>query len=161
MRVLSFDQASAKSGFALYDDGKLVDHGVIAVKEKDAALKLNIMFAEIANKIEENTPDLVVIEGTALQSNAYSLIMLAQLQGMIVGYCYKKNVEYKIVGATTWRKALGFRQGPKVARKELKAQAKELALKLVNEDKKVTEDEADAICIGYACVSNKSILGGN
>ena len=43
----------------------------------------------------------------------------------------------------------------------LKAQAKELALKLVNEDKKVTEDEADAICIGYACVSNKSILGGN
>jgi Holliday junction resolvasome RuvABC endonuclease subunit len=161
MRVLSFDQASAKSGFALYDDGKLVDHGAITVKEKDAALRLNIMFTEIANKIEEYTPDLVIIEGTALQSNAYSLIMLAQLQGMIVGYCYKKNVKYKIVGVTTWRKALGFRQGPKVAKKELKAQAKELALKLVNEDKKVTEDEADAICIGYACVSNKSILGGN
>ena len=161
MRVLSFDQASAKSGFALFDDEKLVDHGVIAVKEKDASLKLNIMFAEISKKIEENTPDLVIIEGTALQSNAYSLIMLAQLQGMIVGYCYKKNVEYKIVGATTWRKALGFKQGPKVARKELKAQAKELATKLINKDKKVTEDEADAICIGYACVSNKSILGGN
>ena len=151
MKILSFDQASAKSGFALFDDGKLVDHGVIAVKEKDASLKLNIMFAEIAKKIEENAPDLVIIEGTALQSNAYSLIMLAQLQGMIVGYCYKKNVEYKIVGATTWRKALGFKQGPKVARKELKAQAKELALGLIEGDeKKVTEDEADAICIGYA-----------
>lgn len=161
MRVLSFDQASVKSGFAVYDNGNLVDHGVIVVKEKDAALKLNMMFAEITKKIEEISPDLVVIEGVALQSNAYSLIMLAQLQGMIIGYCYKKNVEHKVIGTTTWRKALGFRQGPKVERKELKVQAKEMAAKLINEDKKVTEDEADAICIGYAYVSNNSILGGN
>lgn len=161
MRILSFDQASAKTGFALYSNGKLAEHGVIAVKEKDSALKLNKMFAEVAKKIEELSPDLVVIEGVALQSNAYSLIMLAQLQGMIVGYCFKKELKYKIIGTTTWRKALGFRQGPKVERKELKAQAKEKALQLIEGEKKVTEDEADAICIGYASVLTESILGGN
>ena len=161
MKILSFDQASAKTGFALYEDGVLKDHGVIAVKEKEAKIKLNIMFSEIAEKIEENSPDLVVIEGVALQKSAYSVIMLAQLQGMIIGYCIKTGIKISVVGTTSWRKVLCFRQGPKVERKELKTQAKELALRLVAKDKKVTEDEADAICIGYAASLDKSILGGN
>lgn len=161
MKILSFDQASAKSGFALYEDGVLKEHGVIVIKEKDVKLKLNAMFSQIIEKIEEYAPDLVVVEGVALQKSAYSVIMLAQLQGMIIGYCVKIGVKISVVGTTTWRKVLCFRQGPKVERKELKAQAKELALRLVGEDKKVTEDEADAICIGYAASLDKSILGGN
>ena len=57
MRVLSFDQASAKSGFALYDDGKLVDHGVIAVKEKVCCFtghrKMYMSDFEVRSRLEE------------------------------------------------------------------------------------------------------------
>ena len=158
MRILSFDQATAKTGFAVFDNDKLIESGVIKAKADTSTDKLNEMFSLVVLKIESTNPDIVVIEGVVLQKSPYVLIMLAQLQGMIVGYCHKKGVLIEIFGATTWRKNLNFNQGIKVARKELKRQAKEYASRLT--DKKVTEDEADAICIGSSYVKSR-ILGGN
>ena len=51
---------------------------------------------------------------------------------------------------TAWRRQLKFQQGPDVVRSELKKQAQKYALD--NFELKVTQDEADAICIGLAAV---------
>lgn len=149
MRLLAFDQSSKKSGWSLVEDGKYVKSGIIDKHTiADIDTRIGEMGIAICQQIKELNPEIVIIEDVQNQSSIATVVHLARLQGFILGWCYVKHIRTEIVKPTEWRKALGFSQGPKVKRQELKEQS----LNYVESkyDTILPEDQAEAVCIGDA-----------
>ena len=147
MKVLSMDQSTRITGFAVFNDGKYVKSGVIdlhKVKETDERSKQ--MAVEICRLIGDTKPDITIIEEVQQQSNVSTVIKLARIQGVAIGFCAAHNIDLHILTPTRWRSALGYQQGPKVKREQLKQQSRDfvknvLGLSIESED----ENEATAI----------------
>lgn len=80
-----------------------------------------------------------------------AVILLARLQGIIMGFCDMLNIPYTVYLPSQWRKVLGFKQG-RVTRENLKQQAIDLIRDTYNLS--VQTDEADALCIAMAYLKN-------
>ena len=149
MKVLVFDQSTRKTGWAVFVGYELREHGLIDcdVKSVDPQERFEAMCRAVCNLIVRVKPEFVVLEGVAFQRNAATLIELAQLQGVIIGECYRGQIEFYIYPPSSWRKDLGFKQG-NLKRAELKV----LSIQYVEENygMKPEEDLAEAICIGTA-----------
>lgn len=110
------------------------------------------MCSSMRDLVEQLHPDLVVFEDVALQCNAYSLVLLARLQGMLIWLCHTHEIEFYIYASSSWRKALGFAQGRGHPRSDLKQQAIDYVHNTYNLD--VDEDRTDAISIGSAFITS-------
>lgn len=149
MRVLSFDQSTVVTGWAIFDDGAYVKSGTIDLSNNhDMANRLKHMIMMISGMITAIKPNLVVVEDVQNQMNNATFKTLAQLQGAIMHICFANEIRLSIVAPSTWRRKLGFQQGRKIRRSYLKMQAVEYAKQYCK--KKITDDEADAICIGVS-----------
>jgi Holliday junction resolvasome RuvABC endonuclease subunit len=149
MKVLAFDQSTKISAYSIFIDGRYVESGYIDLhKIKDTSERVRAMGVELGNVIEKYQPDKVVLEEVAQQSNPLTLKLLARIQGIIIGFCAAHNIETYIVEPSKWRSTLKFKQGSKVKREELKAQA----IKYVKDvyELELTEDECEATCINEA-----------
>lgn len=150
MKILAFDQSSRLSGWAIFEDGEYVDSGVIDKhKITDSDKRIADMGLAIYKKIKEVNPDICVIENIQNQSNTATVILLARLQGMILGYCAAHKIRTEILGPSQWRSALSFKQGAKVKREELKKQAEDYVKKNFS-SLDCGQDESEAVCIGVA-----------
>lgn len=150
MTVLSFDQSTRCSGYAVFENGKYVCSGVIDMsKSKLNTHERSFEMAKSLWKIIENyKPDYLVLEDTQQQNNVKTVITLARLQGMIIGYAEAHNIKVHILLPSAWRKALGYSQGPKVKREELKRQSADYVKSKYGFV--LSEDENEAICEGIA-----------
>ncbi len=110
--------------------------------------RVYVMIKRICGYIRKYAPDSVVIEDVALQSNAATLILLARLQGAIIGYCLVNNMPCAILKPPNWRKILGFNQGQGIKRNNLKKQAVNYVKS--NYGLKLSVDVCEAVCIGDA-----------
>lgn len=148
-KVLNFDQSTKLSAYSLFVDGKYQESGYIDLhKIKDTSERVRAMGVELCKTIEKYSPDQVVIEEVAQQSNALTLKLLARIQGIIIGFCAAHNIETYIVEPSKWRSKLHFKQGSGVKREELKTQAIQYVKDIYDLD--LSEDECEAICIGDA-----------
>jgi Holliday junction resolvasome RuvABC endonuclease subunit len=93
-------------------------------------------------------PDYLIIEDTQQQNNVQTVITLARLQGMIIGYAEAHGIKVHILLPSQWRAALGYTQGPKVKRAELKKQSADYIKQHFGFI--LSEDENEAICEGIA-----------
>lgn len=149
MKILAFDQATIKTGVAWFEDTTLQGFELIDFhKIKDTKQRQQLMILKMYEKIRECNPDVIVFEDVAMQRSAGAVILLAQIQGSLLGYCLEHDIVGVIYKPSEWRKMLGFKQGSKVKREALKKQAVEYAKKYYGVD--AGEDIADAICIGHA-----------
>lgn len=149
MKLLSIDQSTKATGWAMFDGTDLVAHGVISPKSgEDLWERMQIIRNEIDRLIKENKPKAVVIEGVAMLRDQQALIKLGQLQGLIMASAFSRNIPIDIYMPTHWRKLNGFKQGGGVKRAYLKQQA----IDMIENDYGLspTEDEAEAIAIGVA-----------
>lgn len=151
MRILAFDQASAVTGWALFVDGALTRYGKIDLRKvKDKTERHKQMNIATIDLLTEVQPDYVVIEDVYVGVNAQSIITITRYQGLIMGHCNCNDIPVELMLPTSWRKLLRFTQGGKTVRSDLKKQAQDYVQQ--HFDLKATQDEADAICIGYAAV---------
>lgn len=150
-RILSLDQSTTRSGYAIFVDGKYDHSGLIDKhKNKDTNSRFKEMYEGIHEVIEKEKPNVVIIEDTQMQGgNAAIFKTLCQLQGAIIGICYAMGIRFYVIAPTQWRAALHFKQGPKVKREELKAQSIAFAKKEFGIDKYEDEMEACAICAAF------------
>ena len=149
MKVVSFDQATWISGYAVIEDGEYKKSGTVTSRKKEGIEDRFIsMTKELCKIIADEDADCVVIEDVQQQVNKQTFKHLARLQGAILGYCGVNDIPCLVYPATTWRRRLGFSQGQGVKRQGLKSQAIEYVKD--NCKKNVKNDEADAICIGLA-----------
>ena len=149
MRILSMDQSTRITGYAVFDGGKYVKSGVIDLhKIKDTDERSKHMAVEICNLIEGVKPDCVIIEEVQQQSNTATVIKLARIQGVAIGFCAAHNIDLHILTPSRWRAVLSYQQGPKVKREVLKQQSLDFVKK--NFKLELIEDEAEAVCINEA-----------
>lgn len=157
MKILAFDQATQKTGYAVFDDTDLYKHGLIDLsKEKDTWERMQMMRSRIDDIIKRTKPSVVIIEGVAMQRNPQVLIELGRLQGFVMSSAFSRDIPVTIYLPTTWRKAVGIKQGGGIKREQLKAQA----VDLVQEAYGITaqEDEVEAIAIGMAYLINSGAI---
>ena len=149
-KVICFDQSTRCSGWAYFLDGKYIESGTIDMSKS----KLNTdersfeMAKEIWKVIKKYKPEHVVIEDTQQQNNVKTVIILARLQGAIIGYAEAHGVKVHILLPSQWRKVLDYAQGPKVKRQELKQQSIDYVMD--NFGLYLSEDECEAIAEGVA-----------
>lgn len=132
LRIISIDQASVNTGWAVFQDGVYKESGVISLKGKDwtdTDIRLNEMIKQIFHVINEAMPDLVVMEDVYKQANQASFKLLSRLQGAIMGFCLEYDYGLYIMAPTVWRSCLGFNQGKTIKRNSLKIQSQEYAVK--------------------------------
>lgn len=149
-KVLSLDQSTRCTGYGFFDNSEYVCSGIIDMSKSQ--LETNERSFEMAKEIwkviDEYKPTYLVIEDTQQQSNIKTVITLARLQGMIIGYAEAHGVKVHILLPSKWRSALSYNQGPKVKRKELKKQSLDYVKENLGLD--LPEDQAEAIAEGVA-----------
>lgn len=149
-KVLSMDQSTRVSGYSLFEDDKYICSGIVDMSKS----KLNTyersfeMAKELWKIINKYKPDYLVIENVQQQSGIQTVIVLARLQGMIIGYAEAHGVETYILLPTEWRAKLEYSQGPKVKRAELKQQSIDYVKNKYGFD--LPEDECESIALNDA-----------
>ena len=148
-KILSFDQSTKISAYSVFVDNKYIECGYIDLhKIKDTSERIRAMGVELGKIIKKYSPDKVVMEEVAQQSNPLTLKLLARIQGVIIGFCAANNIETYIIEPSKWRSVLNFKIGAGVKREELKSQAMNYVKDKYNLD--LTEDCCEAICINEA-----------
>lgn len=150
MRVMSLDQSTRVSGYSVFDDGEYVCSGVIDKNKSELPTyeRSFEMARDLWGIIKKYKPDHLILEDVQQQNSVNTVIILARLAGMIIGYAEAHGVQVHILLPTQWRKALEYSQGPKVKRQELKQQSLDYVREHYGFVK--TEDENEAICINAA-----------
>lgn len=150
MKILSLDQSTRITGWSLFEDSKYVKSGVIDLhKIKDTDERSKQMAVEICKLIENAKPDCTIIEEVQQQSNVSTVIKLARIQGVAIGFCAAHNIDLHILTPSRWRSALQYKQGPTVKRENLKQQSRDF-VKNVLELNIESEDENEATAMNEA-----------
>lgn len=150
MLFISFDQATVTTGYSVFLNKDLIDYGKFK-HEGDPFYRLIAQKSNI-NSIIKDFMDkypkekiTITFEDIQLQQNVDTFKKLAQLQGAVIsGVIEEFGIKPQLVLASSWK---GFARVTGRARAEQKRNAQ----KMIQEkyDKKVTQDEADAILIGF------------
>jgi Holliday junction resolvasome RuvABC endonuclease subunit len=134
----------------VFDNGEYICSGIVDLnKSKLPTYERSFEMAKRLWKVlEEYKPDHLVIEDTQQQNNVKTVIILARLQGMLIGYAEAHGIKVHILLPSQWRAALGYTQGPKVKREALKQQSIDYVKN--NFELDLPEDQAEATCIAEA-----------
>ena len=150
MRVLSMDQSTRVSGYSYFEDGKYVASGVVDMSK--SKLETDERSFEMAKSlwkiIKQYKPEHLIIENVQQQMSPKTVIVLARLQGMIIGYAEAHGVKTHILLPSQWRAVLHYSQGSKVKRAELKKQSIDYVKEKYGFD--APEDECEAIALNDA-----------
>ena len=149
-KVLSVDQSTRCSGYCLVEDGKYVCSGVIDLSKStlETPDRSFEMAKAIWKLVKKYKPTHIIIEDVQNQNSTKTVVILARLQGLILGYAEAHGVETHILAPTVWRRELDYRQGPKVKRAELKQQSADYVQNKYGFVK--SEDENEAIALNDA-----------
>ena len=154
MRVLALDQASRTSGWAVFDDGKLVTYGKFTADQADVGDRLHFIRTRISWLIDDYDIDEVVFEDIQLQGNVANNVATFKALAEVFGVLYELFVMLKIprtaVLSTVWKSTLGIKGKERAAQKKAAQAWVEKTYGI-----KPTQDECDAICIGAHYVNNK------
>ncbi len=150
MKVLALDQSTRVTGYSLFEDMRYVKSGVIDLhKNTDTNERSKQMAVEICKLIENTKPDCVIIEEVQNQSNISTVIKLARIQGVAIGFCAAHNIDLHILTPSQWRAALDYKQGPKIKREILKQQSRDFVKNVLGLNI-TSEDETEAVAINEA-----------
>lgn len=147
MIILAFDQASRTSGWSVFEDKELINHGTFTFTDSNLGLRLWKIRQKVIELVNKYDPDRIIYEDIQLQqgpiNNVETFKTLAEVFGIIYEYATEIGKPNEAILSGTWRKGLGI-AGRR--RDEQKANAQKWVLD--NCGVRVVEDEADAICIG-------------
>ena len=158
MITLSLDPSTKASGWAIYKDQDLYDHGVITASSSNLYNRIEKMQIEIDKIIKQYKVERVIIEDVLpqdVENNSKVYKALMYLQGAIMKIMNKNNLvdKVKFIFPSEWRKLCGIHTGRGIKRGSLKP--KDIAFVKSQFDLSVGDDEADAIAIGFAAVGGK------
>ena len=157
MIVLSLDQAAVTTGWALFENNKLINKGSFTIK-KTLPIEVRLwqiqqsLLDVIYKNLNDRNPDIIVFEGIQQQSNVETFRKLAMVQAAILLLCYDLGIKYIVYSPSEWRAINGGGYGRK--REEQKNAAIVKAKEWYQVE--VDSDIADAINIGHAYLINRT-----
>ena len=154
MRLLALDQASRTTGYAVFDGQNLIASGTFTLTSDDIGKRLVTYRKKIEQLINEYDIETVAFEDIQMQNqinNVQTFKILAEIFGVTQEYLAEQDYSYKIVSSNTWKSKLDIK-GKK--REEQKKNAQQYVLE--HYGKKVSQDEADSICIGASIIKENN-----
>lgn len=161
MRILAIDASTKSSGWAVFDDTKLVQYGCITASSNDLVKRIQKMISEIDVILQNSQAEKIILEEVrpedkGLQNqNLKTHKALMYLQAAIVFLLHDRHpkVELDFLYPSEWRSLCGIKTGSGVKRESLKPADIAFAKTKFNLD--VNDDIADALGIGYAYALDK------
>lgn len=151
MKVLALDQSSRVTGYAVFDNNQLVTSGTFVTDDERFGHRLLEIRKTIQSMIDTYSIDHLVFEDIQLQQQGVTTYRaLAEVIGVCEELATELNIPYTIVPSVTWKSTLGIKGK---GRPEQKRNAQAFVVNTYN--KKVTQDESDAICIGTHFVNSQ------
>ena len=152
MIVLSLDQALQTSGWAVFENEKLIECGTFVIQaNKPIESRLGKIWENLNDLHDQYDFNYLAFEDTQQQFNVETFKRLCYVQAVIMLWCYYNEVKYAVLAPTHWRSVIGKGWGK--SREEQKQHAIEWVKQTFN--KEVTSDAADAVCIGWAAIKEK------
>lgn len=148
MIIAGIDASTTCTGISYFKDNKLISYEKIDLKKmKNTELRMRDMFIGITTSLSKHKLDVIYYEDNYQKINPKTTKQLALLMGAIWGYCISNEIIIEPILPSEWRTILDINK-PKADRPEYKRRA----IKYVkdNFELDVSDDEADAICIGVA-----------
>ena len=146
MILCGIDASTNKTGIAIFDNGRYIEHTLIDLhKFKDAGERIPKMMLAICNYLDKHKIDQIIMEESIMTTNVSTVKMLASIAGAIMCYAAKNNIEFQLDLPTAWRRRIGLTQGRSVKRDVLKAEA--IAAVKQEYNMYLTDDECEAILI--------------
>jgi len=144
-KLLAIDQATNILGYAIFEGKELIDSGLLDYsKLVDYNAKISAIKTWITQTIEKEKINLVAVEDVYMNLNPATMKTLAKLLGVIENLCFEKNIECCVINNNVWRNTCEIKGK---TRDQKKAGSKKFVLNHFK--KKVNDDIADAICIGW------------
>ena len=145
--LLALDQSSRTSGYAIFKNGELHDYGHFTYDDVDMGVRLNKIKKKVLSLIQEYDIDEVAFEDIYMDgqrvNNVQTFKVLAEVLGVVYELVTDLGLPNTAVLAGTWKSTLNIKG---TTRPEQKRNAQTYILNKYN--KKPTQDECDAICIG-------------
>lgn len=147
MKILAVDQSTRVSGYAIFDDGELVDFGRVSMEDESYVKRFVDLRDWLDKMVSAQEPAVVALEDIQLQSSVGSNVLtykrLAGVQAVLMEYLERNEIPYHIISSNSWKSTCGVKGR---TRPEQKKNAQAHVLEKYGA--KCTQDEADAICIG-------------
>lgn len=153
MKTLALDLSTKSSGYAIYENQELISHGYFTAGSNNLYNRIHKMVDELEKILKKNIIDRAIIEDVFpedVHNNRNVFNALMYLQGFITDLLNTYNIPFTFIIPSEWRKKCGIHTGRGIKRDSLKPQD----IKFVRDQFgiQVNDDEADAICIGFAAV---------
>lgn len=161
MVIVGLDLSTTSTGFSVYQDGELINHGRFRSDKKNAFDRIDEIYHMVGDLFKAYDIDVVFVEDVPLSSAMNKRIceLLLLLQGTIYSHCINNDCAFYQMEPSEWRRLSGVK--PEKPRREFQKKA---AIELVNElhglnfswiddkyDKTTGDsDEAEGILIGLA-----------
>ena len=147
MRLLALDQASRTSGWAVFVDGELTEHGTFTVTSDNIGERLFKIREKVAQLIADYGIDYIAFEDIQLQqgkmNNVQTFKILAEVFGVIYELATELEIPNEVVFSNSWKSTCGIKGRTRPDQKK-NAQAFVASTYGI----KASQDESDAICIG-------------
>ena len=160
MITIAIDASTKSTGIAVFQDKKLENYYNLKSANKSVLKRIKYMTDEIENifKPFKDTKVQVVMEQVIPDNlndakwtrNQATFKALFYLQAAIVLMFDHYDIEVELVGASTWRKWCGIKQGG-ANRDTLKF--RDVQFIKENYNLEVNDDIADAICLGHGKIN--------
>lgn len=149
-KMISFDTSSTKTGWAYWENGKLILSGVLYAEGEDINSRITIMSKEILELLKNYKPKIIAIERSIFVKDPNTFRMLSEIVGIVRGYAILNDTDYVEYVPGTWRKLIAdSNEKIPIGRQNCKPWDIQKVHKLLNIDV-CGDDEADAILIGLA-----------
>lgn len=147
--LIALDESTTCTGYAVFEDEKLINHGVFSFKSKDVLERVSLIMEKIENLINTYNPNNMIIEDVQITMNAATAKSLLGLQFMIEVYAHRNNIQCEAIRTTKWRKILGLSNSRALDRKAKKQETIDYVKNKYGIEI-LKDDESDAIAIGTA-----------
>lgn len=142
-RLIALDNATHVTGWAIFDNDKLVSYGKYTTKSSETSDRILEMGDWLTNLLQQWEPNTIILEDIQQQNNVNTFKVLAKLQGVLEYINKKNNIEYYIVSPSSWKSNAGVKGK---SRADQKKSAQLIVQHLYNIQ--TTQDESDAILLG-------------
>lgn len=162
MKILALDLSTKSTGYAVYNDSKLIKYGCLTATSTDFIKRIQKIIGEIDIILQEYKPDKVIAEEVRPEGTGYGVgnlhthKTLMYLQAAVAFLLHEKYAaaSFEFVYPSSWRATCGIKNGRGIKRSAAKAADVEWVEKTFGI--KVNDDIADAIGIGYSQIQNFS-----
>lgn len=154
MKILAIDLASRLSGWAFFEDKKLISYGLIKPRPQSltAEQRLQIIEEEVERLLDKYKPKVVVLENPAggaedkkgPTANWTTMAVLFMTHGVVRNILEKRKIKYEIVSPSVWSNRLSIFKRDRSGRK---AGAKAYAIEHYGLSDKEEQDIYDAVCL--------------